>query len=594
MKPDNRARGTTMKNIIPIISLLLLLTIASCSTKGSNSSALLSLITGQNDNSKIITSYSINGIGGIITNNTITVRLPLGTDTSNLVAVFSSASEKVTVLGLRQTSGVSVNNFGTPVVYTVHTKDGSTINYTVTVVLADVNAKDLISYSINNISGVFSDTDITVSLPLSTDVTNLTAYFTTSGIDVTVDDASQTSGSTSNDFTDPVTYIVHAENGTTKTYTVTVLLTPSYIGDILVEHATGSVIQERLFVWNGSGYGIVWEDSTTNSLEVFFTSINTEGTKEISNIQVTASDSKNSYWPSVTWSGTQYGLAWMDTRNSSTAEDDIYFCRLNISGVKQGSDVRVTSNVEHQICPSIAWNGTEYGIAWDDFRNYDGGSDANWEIYFARMSSTGTKLSSDIRVTNATNMSHMPTLVRAGTGYGLFFKDHRSSSGDVYYTMLNSSGTKQAAEKNISNVSSSINFTIAAAWTGSNFGVVYESFRTSNELLFERINTSGTAVCNEMEIDGKADFGEPSIVWNGSEYGMVFDADAANGVSTVYFARVGLTGGLIGGLIPLTDSTHDCYGSKIQWTGSEYGVLWISTVPYDIYFARLYPDGTKK
>lgn len=63
---------------------------------------------------------------------------------------------------------------------------------------------------------------ISVGLPLGTPVTNLIAYYTTTGASVSVKGMPQASGVTSNDFTNPVVYTVTADNGTTKNYTVTV------------------------------------------------------------------------------------------------------------------------------------------------------------------------------------------------------------------------------------------------------------------------------------------------------------------------------------------------------------------------------------
>lgn len=69
---------------------------------------------------------------------------------------------------------------------------------------------------------------IAVSAVAGTTVTALKATFTASaGATVKVGSASQTSGTTENDFTNPVNYIVTAEDGTTtKTYTVTVTVAP--------------------------------------------------------------------------------------------------------------------------------------------------------------------------------------------------------------------------------------------------------------------------------------------------------------------------------------------------------------------------------
>ncbi len=68
---------------------------------------------------------------------------------------------------------------------------------------------------------------IAVTVPYDTDVTALVATFSTTGVSVKVGTTDQISGSTPNDFTSPVLYVVTAADNTTATYTVTVTIAPS-------------------------------------------------------------------------------------------------------------------------------------------------------------------------------------------------------------------------------------------------------------------------------------------------------------------------------------------------------------------------------
>ncbi len=70
---------------------------------------------------------------GIISGNTITVDIPEGTNLRNLTAIFETTGQAVYVNGIRQISGVSVNDFTKPVVYVVYAEDNSTKQYVVTV-----------------------------------------------------------------------------------------------------------------------------------------------------------------------------------------------------------------------------------------------------------------------------------------------------------------------------------------------------------------------------------------------------------------------------------------------------------------------------
>lgn len=73
-----------------------------------------------------------------------------------------------------------------------------------------------------DVAGSIIGTDISITLPIGTELDALVATFTTTGTAVAVGDVTQVSGTTANNFSSAVTYVVTAENGETKDYTITV------------------------------------------------------------------------------------------------------------------------------------------------------------------------------------------------------------------------------------------------------------------------------------------------------------------------------------------------------------------------------------
>ena len=86
------------------------------------------------------------------------------------------------------------------------------------------SAKTITPYSLGGITGTINETNktIAVTVPFGTNVTALIATFTTTGTSVAVSATAQVSGTTPNDFTNPVTYTVTAADASTVNYTVTV------------------------------------------------------------------------------------------------------------------------------------------------------------------------------------------------------------------------------------------------------------------------------------------------------------------------------------------------------------------------------------
>ena len=113
------------------LTVLLVLLLAACggggdSSSGPNAITAFSFRTADNPALHEDVAATINSNA-----NQVTVTLPSGTDVTNLVADFSITGSYVTVDGVAQDSGVSANDFSTPLPYIV-VGDGSTREYTVT------------------------------------------------------------------------------------------------------------------------------------------------------------------------------------------------------------------------------------------------------------------------------------------------------------------------------------------------------------------------------------------------------------------------------------------------------------------------------
>ena len=105
---------------------------------------------------------------------------------------------------------------------------------------ATTTAKGITSFSINGVAGAVNNTTntITITMPRGTDVTKLTPTISTSG----VKSLTPGSGETVN-FTTSVTYTATMEDGSTKTYTVTVYVEKGTLSDQFWDKLTDFVNQ---------------------------------------------------------------------------------------------------------------------------------------------------------------------------------------------------------------------------------------------------------------------------------------------------------------------------------------------------------------
>jgi hypothetical protein len=182
---------------------------------------------------KLITGFSLGAAIGTINEGlkTIAVTMQYGTDVTALVATFTTTGANVKVSAAAQTSGTTPNDFTAPVTYTVTAADSTTVDYVVTVNVAGSSAKEITGFSLDTVGGIINEgaKTIAVTMPPGTNLTVLVATFSTTGANVKVGAAVQTSGTTANNFTSPVVYTVTAAGGITVDYTVTVTISASSV-----------------------------------------------------------------------------------------------------------------------------------------------------------------------------------------------------------------------------------------------------------------------------------------------------------------------------------------------------------------------------
>ena len=158
-------------------------------------------------------------VAGTIDDNDITVTVPSGTDVTSLSPTVVVSPEAT----VSPASGTA-QDFTSPVTYTVTAEDGSTATYTVTVNVTPEQSgeAEIISFVLGELDppvdgDIDEDNNITATVPARTDLTALVPTIVISE-DATIDPAS----GAAQDFTEPVTYTVTAEDGTTQEYTVTI------------------------------------------------------------------------------------------------------------------------------------------------------------------------------------------------------------------------------------------------------------------------------------------------------------------------------------------------------------------------------------
>jgi hypothetical protein len=175
--------------------------------------------------------------------------------------------------------------------------------------------------------------------------------------------------------------------------------------------------------FGGGRFGIVWEGNNGGPHEIFFKRVDARQGL-LPTLQITTHN-QTALAPSIAWNGTEWGVAWQDHRTFT----EVYFQRVTAAGVKNGLELRVTNASSNSDNPSLAWTGSEYGVVWEDFRSGD------QQLWFARISSAGAKVGSDLQLTTSIGTSARPAMAWGGGKYGIAWSDDQAAGEQEIYFM---------------------------------------------------------------------------------------------------------------------------------------------------------------
>jgi hypothetical protein len=227
--------------------------------------------------------------------------------------------------------------------------------YTSLVMMEDNNPVEILTFTLpgqlgNSVINAVSDT-IWITMPSTASLTNLAATFTLSpGASAKVNSLTQVSGTTTNNFTNPVVYSIIAQNGTTaKNWTVKVTTSGTYqliarhsgkaigirggsIDDLAIveqETYTGAQSQQFVITDQGGGYFKICPVSiTSKGLDVFGQST-TDGA---SVIQYTYFSGTNQQWKFDSMGGGYYHIV---NRNSNKCLDVVNASTVDGTAIQQ-------------------------------------------------------------------------------------------------------------------------------------------------------------------------------------------------------------------------------------------------------------------
>ena len=258
----------------------------------------------------------------------------------------------------------------------------------------------------------------------------------------------------------------------------------------------------------------------------------------------------NSINPSIVYNGTNFGLVWEDARDNSIGSD-LYFAVVDSVGNKIVQDLKITNTPNlFSTNPEIVWNGNGYGLVYAE---YSGDTAATEVVKFARLSSSGSLVGGILEIASGVIKPH-PSIAWSNDGYGIVYRTPNNQQGKHYYAFVNSSGVIEKNPVKILDDEGSDSTEIV--WDGEMFSIVYRqsprvlaygdtvSYTVGTYLY--RVDKNGNAESPAKFVDGKEAL---AVVWTGSRYAVVeqeksfsvFDKISNLEVKNIEISNVNLT-----------------------------------------------------
>lgn len=261
--------------------------------------------------------------------------------------------------------------------------------------------------------------------------------------------------------------------GNTEIYFTRLSPDGTKIGDDIRITNDPALSERPIIVHGSSNYGLFWQDARDGNYEIYFAQLAPDGTNITGEVRITSHRS-NSKYPAAIFTGSRFGITWVDNRNGN---DEIYFATISEDGTIDLPDTRISNAIGRSSFPSVAFSGTNYAISWDDYRDID------YEIYASIIAPDGTNLSGEVRITNSIGDSGYTSLVYADGVFTIAWEDARGGDPQqIYLTFFSTDGSKISSD--MPEITASPSMKPKMVFTGTIYGIAYESYRTGNYEIF--------------------------------------------------------------------------------------------------------------
>jgi hypothetical protein len=267
-----------------------------------------------------------------------------------------------------------------------------------------------------------------------------------------------------------------------------------------------------------------------------------------------------------------------------------YFVEIDAAGTAQGAPRLINDINADTYAGTLAWTGEWHGTAWSDARQ-----DANYEIYFNRLTAQGEKLGSDLRLSDAPNFSLHPTMLERDGGFLIVWDDRRAedaggAAAQLFGVLVDESGAA-SPELTLTDESETAEYPGLAA-TSSRVGLVYTVLDQGN--VFARFRSfdlelgAGSAVADL----GGPDAQDPLVTAVGERFIVTWQTYRVTPGDAIHAAVVGADGVVLKYGTPITSGASHARSHTMLSLGDRFVLIWTDDLDgnYELYSQTMDAD----
>jgi chitodextrinase len=268
-------------------------------------------------------------------------------------------------------------------------------------------------------------------------------------------------------------------------------------------YATGGTSGRLGIAWDGSGYGVVWDDNPGvpgYSRAVYFAKLDAQGNTLVGPIRLSyygGTQDYDSYDPQIAAGASGFCAVWTDDRNGNY---DIYATTIDGSGAVVSHDIQVCASLAAQEYPCATWHSSEagYRVVWHDNRNY--GISNGWDIYGAKVFTWGGAGDEKSYVVGISNSTY-PFIAASGAGLGMTFQDDRADGYQVYFLKIGTDGAPLGSPVRVS-IGTTTSNGARIVGTGAEYGIFFSkaSAAMGSEIWYQRVSGSGSIEGDNVQL----------------------------------------------------------------------------------------------